>query len=208
MQWEYLHLLVNLLSVTFALSLSGIVCQVALVAQILPSFRFVFTQYPIPARIVGAAWRALHHPARFQTRSFLDFVTFIAQILPFEQRAPTPSTSGGGCFTNVTLLLLFLQVVVGPTREAQVLVVAFRRPGLADIRSAFLPLGAVFRDARALNPSRWFFLLIRVVSRPVRRFQRRICRPNSERVWEFCSWYKTFTFTSGLRRVDDILVPT
>jgi len=106
----------------------------------------------------------------------------LAQILPFEQRAPIPSRSGGGCVTNVTLLVLVLHVVVRPTREAQVLVVAFRRPGLAKIPSALLPLNAVFPDARALNPSRWFFLLIRVVSRLIRRFQRHSCRPRSERV--------------------------
>ena len=57
--------------------------QVALVAQILLPFRFVFTRSPFRARVAGAATPALQRPARLQTLSSLAFVTSSAQILPF-----------------------------------------------------------------------------------------------------------------------------
>ena len=141
--------------------------QVALVAQILLPFRFVFTRSPFRARVAGAATPALQRPARLQTLSSLAFVTSSAQILPFVQLALIPTPAGIWTRAHETLPVLVLHVVVRPTRKAQVLLVVFRRPGLAKIPSALLPLGAVFPDARALNPPRWFFLLIRVVSRPV-----------------------------------------
>ena len=142
--------------------------QVALVAQILLPFRFVFTRSPFRARVAGAATPALQRPARLQTLSSLAFVTSSAQILPFVQLALIPTPAGIWTRAHETLPVLVLHVVVRPTRKAQVLVVAFRRPGLAEISSALLPLGAVFPDARALNPPRWSFLfLVRVVSRPV-----------------------------------------
>jgi len=142
--------------------------QVALVAQILLPFRFVFTRSPFRARVAGAATPALQRPARLQTLSSLAFVTSSAQILPFVQLTLIPTPAGIWTRAHETLPVLVLHVVVRPTRKAQVLVVAFRRPGLAEISSALLPLGAVFPDARALNPPRWSFLfLVRVVSRPV-----------------------------------------
>ena len=117
--------------------------------------------------MAGAATPALQRPARLQTLSSLAFVTSSAQILPFVQLALIPTPAGIWTRAHETLPVLVLHVVVRPTRKAQVLVVAFRRPGLAEIPSALLPLGAVFPDARALNPPRWFFLSVRVVSRPV-----------------------------------------
>ena len=142
--------------------------QVALVAQILLPFRFVFTRSPFRARVAGAATPALQRPARLQTLSSLAFVTSSAQILPFVQLTLIPTPAGIWTHANETLPVLVLHVVVRPTRKAQVLVVAFRRPGLTEISSALLPLGAVLPDARALNPPGLFSnFLVRVVSRPV-----------------------------------------
>jgi len=131
--------------------------QVALVAQILLPLRLVFTRSPLRARARGAAAPALHRPAGLQTLSSFALVASCAQILPFVQFTLVPTTTGVRSIANETHPVRVRHVVLRPTREAQILVVAVRRPGLTEISSALLPLRAVRTDARALNPVWWIF---------------------------------------------------
>ena len=131
--------------------------QVALVAQILLPLRLVFTRSPLRARARGAAAPALHRPAGLQTLSSFALVASSAQILPFVQFTLVPTTTGVRSIANETHPVRVRHVVLRPTREAQILVVAVRRPGLTEISSALLPLRAVRTDARALNPVWWIF---------------------------------------------------
>ena len=126
--------------------------QVALVAQILLPFRFVFTRSPLRARRQGAATPTFQVTTRLQTVSSLPFVTSSAQILVFVQFTLVPASSGVRFIADETLPARILHVFFRPTREAQIFLLRTAR--FAKVSPALLALLAVFSHARLLWSAR------------------------------------------------------